>query len=218
MVRLLYILSVCAILAACGVFGLLLSGRSQQDARVEEFLSGPSAVERFRAQDGGSGARSAEVPPLVVQAKAIALLLNPPKRPEGPSSAGVAARSSLAAPAVRPAAPSVRFKLCGTSYYPNEPQRSMALISDVGAAEGSERWVREGTRLGHFVIHEIRKGMIVYRDGEQLREMAVERGASMPSLVRDTRLGSRQVSAAVGGANVLSAASIDTNSIEVGRN
>jgi hypothetical protein len=50
----------------------------------------------------------------------------------------------------------------------------MALISEVGSLEGNGRWVKEGTQVGHFVIHEIRKGMIVYRDGEQLREMAVE--------------------------------------------
>ena len=178
------------------MFGLLLSEPAQRDARVEEFLNGPSAVERFKARGGGSGARSAEEPPLVVQAKALALLLNPPKSPERPSPAGVATKPSPGAPAVRPAAPSVRFKLCGTSYYPNEPQRSMALICDVGAAEGGERWVKEGTRLGHFVIHEIRRGVIVYRDGEQLREMAVEHGASVPSIVRDARSGSRKVSTA----------------------
>ena len=218
MVRFVYILGVCAMVGACGLLGLWMSERDQHDARIEAFLKGPSAVERFKAQGSGVGERSAEEPPLVVQAKALALLLNPPKSPERPSPAGVTAKPSPGAPAVRPAAPSVRFKLCGTSYYPNEPQRSMALICDVGAVEGGERWVKEGARVGHFVIHEIRRGVIVYRDGEQLREMAVERGASMPSLVRDTRLGSRQVSAAVGGANVLSAASIDTNSIEVGRN
>ena len=41
----------------------------------------------------------------------------------------------------------------------------MALIAELGAADGSERWVKEGVRLGHFVIHEIRRGAIVYRDG-----------------------------------------------------
>jgi len=215
MIRLLQILGICAMLAACGVFGLLLNERSQQDARLEEFLNGPGAVERFRAQGGGSGEGSAEEPPLVVQAKALALLLNPPKNPEWPSAVGVAAKSSPGAPAVRPAAPSVRFKLCGTSYYPNEPQRSMALISDVGAAEGGERWVKEGARVGHFVIHEIRRGVIVYRDGEQLREMAVEHGASMPSIVRDTRSGSRKVSTAADGAGIAVPAPAGPNSIEL---
>jgi len=203
MVKLLYILSVCAMLAAGGVFGILLSGWTRHDARLEEFLNRPSAVERFGAQGSESGEQSVEEPPLVVQAKALALLLNPPKSAERPSAAaGVAAKPSPGAPAVRPAAPSVRFKLCGTSYYPNEPQRSMALISDVGAAEGSERWVKEGAQVGHFVIHEIRRGVIVYRDGEQLREMAVEHGASMPSIVRDTRSGSRKVSTAVDDAEI----------------
>jgi len=109
MVRLAYILGACAILTACGVFGLWVSELSQGDARLEEFLNGPSPVERFRAQGGGSGERSAEEPPLVAQAKALALLLNPPKSAERPSAVGVAAKPSPGAPAVRPAAASVRF-------------------------------------------------------------------------------------------------------------
>ena len=194
--------------------GLLLSERGQRDARVEEFLNGPSAVERFKTQGSGSGERSAEEAPLVVQAKTLALLLNSPKSPERSSPAVADAKFSPAAPAVRPAAPSVRFKLCGTSYYPNEPQRSMALIADVGAAEGGERWVKEGTQVGHFVIHEIRRGVIVYRDGEQLREMAVEHGASMPSIVRDTRSGSRKVSAAADDAEIAVPVPAEPNSNE----
>jgi len=115
MVRLAYILGGCAILAACGVFGLLLTDRDQHNARLEGFLNGPGAVERFRAQGGEAGARSGEEPPLVVQAKALALLLNPAKSPDRPLAAVVAERLSPSAPAVRPVAPSVRFKLCGTS-------------------------------------------------------------------------------------------------------
>jgi hypothetical protein len=52
--------------------------------------------------------------------------------------------------------------------------------------------------LGHFTIHEIRKGMIVYRDGDQLREMTVEHGAGVPKLVRDMQSGSRKVSGDIG--------------------
>ena len=54
----------------------------------------------------------------------------------------------------------------------------MAFISEPGAAEGQERWVKEGTRIGHFVIHEIRRGVVVYGDAEQLREIAVERSSA----------------------------------------
>jgi len=199
MVRLFYVLGMCAMLAASGVFGLWLGERGRADARLEEARSRPGAVHVFRAQVGESGTRRAEVSPLVAQAAVFASYLNPAKDPEKPSSLVLAAGSAPVVPAVRPAAPSVRFRLCGTSYYPNEPGRSMALISEVGSLEGNERWVKEGTQVGHFVIHEIRKGMIVYRDGEQLREMAVEHGASVPNLVRDARLGSRPVSNAADG-------------------
>ena len=199
MVRLLYILGTCAILAASGVLGLWLSERGRPDPQLGEILSRPGAVQVFRTRVGESGVRPAETSPLVAQAKILARCLNPAKDTEKPSIPALTAGTAPAVPAVRPATPSVRFRLCGTSYYPNEPGRSMALILEVGLLEGNERWVKEGTQVGHFVIHEIRKGMIVYRDGEQLREMAVEHGASVPSLVRDARSGSRQVSSAADG-------------------
>jgi hypothetical protein len=214
MVRLLHILGICVWLGAAGVVGLWLSGRSQHSSQIEEFLNRPGAIQMFRAQAGESGVRQAEISPLVAQAEAYARLVDPPKRPERPSASVLTASASLAAPAVRPAAPSVRFRLCGTSYYPNEPGRSMALISEVGSPEGSERWVKEGTQMGHFVIHEIRKGMIVCRDGEQLREMAVEHGVNVPSLVRDARPGSRQISSAADDAMTTSAGPTGASSVE----
>ena len=95
----------------------------------------------------------------------------------------------------------------------------MALISEAGSPEGEERWVKEGAQLGHFVIHEIRKGMIVHRDGDQLREMAVEHGASPPGIVRDTRPGSRRVSSAPDDAAAALAGSVGLDSVEsVGAN
>jgi hypothetical protein len=117
-------------------------------------------------------------------------------------------------PPIRLATPSAKFKLHGTSYYPNQPDRSMALIGEVGGAEGSERWVKEGAQLGHFVIHEIGRGAIVYRNGEDLREMAVERSASLPSLVRDLRPGSLKVSAAMDGGGPILSAPAGPNGVE----
>ncbi len=78
----------------------------------------------------------------------------------------------------------------------------MALVSEVGSEAGSERWVKEGAALGHFVIHEVRRDGIVYRDGSQLREMAVEHSAGHPRLVRDLRPGGPRVSAAVEGVGI----------------
>jgi hypothetical protein len=211
-----YTLGVLALALSGTILALTALGWPRQDPKVEEFLVHPGAIQQFGARSNGSGVRPAEVSPLIVQAKLLASCLDPPKSSDRPSAPVLTASTSPAAPVVRPVAPSVRFKLCGTSYYPNEPGRSMALISDVGAAEGNERWVKEGAQLGHFVIHEIRKGIIVYRDGEQLREMAVAHGASVPSIVRDARSGSRKVSTAPDDVGIVAPAPARPNSIEIG--
>ena len=61
-----------------------------------------------------------------------------------------------------------KFKLEGTSYYPQQPERSIALIRTPGSHEDNPRCVKEGERLGHFVIHKIRRGVVVYRDENEL--------------------------------------------------
>jgi hypothetical protein len=160
-------------------------------------LDHPSAVDRVRQNADDSQSLDRRTSPLVVQAETFAVYLNPPKSLDQPSAPVLTANSAPPVSPIRPAAPSVKFKLHGTSYYPNQPARSMALIGELGAADGNERWVKEGSQVGHFVIHEIRHGAIVYRDGDNLREMAIEPGMSTPSLVRDLRPGARQVSAAI---------------------
>jgi hypothetical protein len=94
----------------------------------------------------------------------------------------------------------------------------MALISELGSREGSERWVKEGSRVGHFTIHEIRLDSITYRDGDQLREMAVETAGRPMPIVRDTRPDSRRVSAAVQDVGIVLPIPAGPNSIEVGGN
>jgi hypothetical protein len=188
-----YIAGILALIAANTVFVLCAEHRPRTDPQLEAVLNGPSAVDRFRQGINGNQSLAKRTPPLVVQAEAFSRHLNPPRIVEKPSAPARMVSSVPPAPPIRPPAPSVRFKLRGTSYYPNRPGRSMALISETGSAEGSERWVKEGTQLGHFVIEEIRRGAIVYRDGNNLREMAVEHGASPPGIVRDIRPGSRRV-------------------------
>ncbi len=50
----------------------------------------------------------------------------------------------------------------------------MALILEPGSKDAA-RWVKRGAQVGHFVIQEIRPGSVLYRDGAQVREMAIER-------------------------------------------
>lgn len=146
----------------------------------------PDAVDRIVRADK----RPAELPAtsvLVAQAEAFAAHLNPPAKPD------------RSAPAVdsapQPAAAAI--KLHATSYYADQPARSMALVSGVDAPTKTPRWVKEGSQFGPFHIHEIRRGGIIYRQDDQLHEVAIDHTVDRASIVRDTRVGSRQVSAAV---------------------
>jgi hypothetical protein len=200
--RMLWIIGMFIMLTACAILTASIMLWLQDNSRADGASSYTSVAHTLRVQGNESG--TVEALPLVVEAQAFAQYLNPAKTAErlprfarnDMASSAPAANPAPSAPVVRPPAPSVRFKVYATSYYPNEPGRSMALVSDVGSAEGDQRWVKEGAKLGHFVIHEIRRGMIVYRDGEQLREMAVERGTALPRLVRDPRPGSPTARAA----------------------
>jgi hypothetical protein len=61
----------------------------------------------------------------------------------------------------------------------------MALIWQPGSKEGYEQWVKEGSRLGHFVVYKIKRGVVVYRDNqERLYEMAIERKITTKDLVK----------------------------------
>lgn len=171
MVRLLYTLSFCALLATGGTLALAVSAWRQDDPVAGGTWGRSSAIEAFKQSAGRAGECPEQRPPLIVQAEALAQYLNPPKGPERPL-APVSTATPVSAPVlprIRPMAPSANFKLRATSYYPNQPAKSMALIAETGSAEGSERWVKEGSQVGRFVIQEIRRGSITYRDGSEVR-------------------------------------------------
>ena len=63
---------------------------------------------------------------------------------------------------------------------------SMALISIGTGQMAAQRWVKEGTVVGHFIIQEIRPDVVICRtqNDEQIRELTVEAKAPRPSLVQ----------------------------------
>ena len=216
MVRLFYILGGCAMLAACGVCGLWVSERNRDDSRLEMTVSRPSFAEGLRARNGGAGIHRVDVSPLVAQAEVFARVLDPPKPAENKPK--LAVQTMSLPPAIRPSVPSARFRLHGTSCYSSQPGRSMALISEIGSEEGSERWVKEGSQVGHFIIHEIRQDGIVYRDGDQLREMAVETAKGPTSIVQDVRRGSDRTIAAARDARAPLPTPVEPNGAAAGEN
>ncbi len=60
----------------------------------------------------------------------------------------------------------------------------MALIWEPGASD-SGRWVKEGAPVGHLVIHEVRDGSVVLRDGEKFHEVSIESQDLSTAVVAD---------------------------------
>jgi transposase len=169
-------------MAVCilALVGLTVSRWRFRNPQVQQIVDRPTAIEQF-AQAGHRGRRadSGDTIPLIVQARALALHLNPPVEAQAVAAAPSPLRSAMP---VRPPPPA--FQLCGTSCYPAQPERSMALIWERGANGGTRRWVREGTQLGPFTVHEIRPGAILCRDGNRISEILLERQAAR-SLVQN---------------------------------
>jgi hypothetical protein len=174
MIKTLRITSVAAVLLAvvvlASVLGYLrptsllhLNFGVRSDKQTEKILGGPGAVERFKAQYG-TKVRVGEdtTPPLVKQAEIFADILNPQ------APAGLPAGTPIALPprpsTTKPSAPvSSKFELLGTCYSSN-PNTSFAYIR---LPDSTCQWVGVGAEVGRVTIKEIRKGSIVYWDGNR---------------------------------------------------
>jgi hypothetical protein len=146
------------------------------------------------AHSGQAAADSRATSLLVAQAEAFAAHLKPAAKPETASEPMPATDS---APLPSASVATAALKLHATSCYPDQPGKSMALVSGVGGEPQDPKWVKEGSQFGSFQIHEIRRGGIVYRQGDQLREVAIDHSVERPSIVRDASLGLQKVSAAI---------------------
>jgi hypothetical protein len=130
--------------------------------------------------------------PLVVQAEIFAASGDPPRpyRQSG-NLTGRQCDSPLPGPM---ASLSMPFKVQAISLYPGHPDKSMALISESAGSDAAGKWVKRESRVGVWVVQEIRPGMVVASDGQQVREILVERGLAHRTLVKDVKPGSLQVS------------------------
>jgi len=171
MIRVLQTFSVVSLTAAIAVFVFCViqwtRGRPEIELGREH-----SIVEEFKQRGGESSKGSQQVvSPLVKQAKDFASYLDPPEPPKP-------VHAHISRPAVNRSVMTVKrpkttpqFTLLATSYYRAMPEESLALVSEPGR---EARWIKQGDRLGHFILAKIERGMIVYRDGDRLREMAVK--------------------------------------------
>lgn len=186
--RVLQIFCVLICLSAGAVLALCVHDLGYEDPAVQRICSQPSVLQRYKELHNQQDTLTEKDSPLVVQTQAFAAYLNGPavQQKKEVIAAGRNSQRNIAKVPKVQVVPSAKFKLEGTSYYPQQPEKSIALIWEPGSTEENQRWVKEGERLGRFVIHKIRCGVVVYRDeNEQLHEMSIERKTATRSLVRD---------------------------------
>ena len=146
----------------------------RNDKHIEEFLNSPSVIEKFHMAMGNEAKTSERrSPPLVQQATAFALYLNPPEPREGLAVRDTGAITPLSLP-VTP-----KFRLVATSYYPVQPELSLALIDEPGKGL---YWVRQSSKVGHLVIEQVRDSLIVVKGDKGTFELAVEERPQMSLL------------------------------------
>ena len=182
MIKTLQITGIAAAVAAVFlVFPVVFGVRG--DEQIEKFLKSTSAIEEFGKANGEKGTKTNnQTSPLVKQAKAFAMYLNPPVRQESVTKAREAGAGRP-----RPLVVSVKFKLIGTSLYESNPEFSLALIDEPGTGL---RWVRQSSVVGRLTVEQIKDGVVVIRDGEKTFELAAERPEKR-SLVRGSSMGEK---------------------------
>jgi hypothetical protein len=185
------------------VFGL------RGEEQVEQFLSLPGAIEQFSQGRSDSQQDSSErqISPLIKQAEAFALYLNPPP-PKQPAGVSPSRPSIDTTP--RPERVSAKFTLVGTSVHPSHPEQSLAFIDEPGK---DLQWVRQNSEVGHLIIEQIKDGLIVVRDGQRTFNIPVQQRPMQISLLDD---GSGPVSYEDRGITGLPAALSALESIDTG--
>ncbi len=168
MIKTLRITSIIAVVLAVVFFVFPAAFGVRGDKQIEQFLSSAGAIEKFKEARGDKvGDSQHEISPLVKQAEAFALYLNPPPKPKPEPSVSEVKNEP------RPAGPvTAKFKLIGTSRHVLQPELSLALIDEPGKGL---HWVRQLSKVGHLIIEQIKDGVVVVRDGKNTFELAVER-------------------------------------------
>jgi hypothetical protein len=158
------------ITAIIAVFFFVISAAFglRRDKEKEAFLAKPTATEIFK-KNAVRPAGQLESP-LLKQAQAFALRINPPKPVEAEQTP-VEVRKAVEAP---------KFRLLGTSYLAQEPNRSMALIDEPGKGI---HWVSPSDKIDYLTVTRVEDGKVAYTDGKKDMEMLAEKPAEIPGIV-----------------------------------
>ncbi|MCD4831609.1 MAG: hypothetical protein K8R02_07375 [Anaerohalosphaeraceae bacterium] len=172
MIKTLRITSILVGLAALGFVAFIASQGMQTDESIEEFLSSPGIAEQMKGSSTTKTADSGQDSPLIRQAKAFALRINPPPPPVAKTPRPTTPRTPKKPPRPKVAAVTANFTLLGTSSHLDDENESWALINEVGKGV---RWVKQGQSIGHLMIEGIGSGVVLINDRGNTYELAVKR-------------------------------------------
>lgn len=163
MIKTLRITTIIAAILAVGFFAFPAVFGFRGDEQIEQFLKSPGAIEKFNKAKGAKLLKTGDqISPLVKQAAAFGLYLNPPPKPKPKPKTPTVRKPSLPPP--DPVKTTAKFTLIGTSYYASRPELSLAYIDEPGKGF---HWVRQGSKVSHLVIEQVKDGSIVVKDRER---------------------------------------------------
>ncbi len=168
MIKTLKVASILVVICAVALVALVVVLGIRGDQQIAEFLDAPGVIEKFRKLAKTVDDDVDQVSPLIEQAKAFALRINPPPppKPKQPKGAPKKRAAKKQAPPPRPKAPvTARFKLVATCRYEQQPERSLALVD---RPPQGLKWFRQGDNVGHLTIQQVKDGSIVCSDGQEL--------------------------------------------------
>lgn len=192
MLKALRIASIFTVIAAAAVVIFVALFGLKENTEIETFLRREGIVDQFRKKIQNIPQRSDAVSPLESAAKAFALRIDPPP-PPAPVKKNAPPPPPVVKPPVATQAPkppenkkpvlSAKFTLEATARYPEQPQKSLALLKTV---QNEYKWYRQGEQVGHLEVQEIRDGSVVlYQGGKFNSELFMPAPAKVKSLLKD---------------------------------
>lgn len=197
---------VAVVLAVCGVFLIVFLGL-KEDPDIIAYLDSPGVVEQFKDKVTDSDKKEPKSP-LVAQAGAFALRIDPPPPPPPPTPEKrvepVRTVQREKPVEVKPPPPPVKvnakFTLLATVMCQADPSRSMVLLRQAG---GKDEWFWQGQRVGNLDIDEVHDGSAVFsQNGRNPQELFVPAKPETKTLLKAQAAPSRTGAAGASTMNV----------------